>query len=117
MNIEIVEFYEDMRNDAKQILTGTLHVYLIDEEIDLRGVYVSKRKNYWYIGFPQKVGFDPDIEENVRYPVFSFTNAEKNKQLLNEIVTKGREYIEKNVLSKPQTEKIRNRTPELQASK
>jgi hypothetical protein len=44
MDVQIVEFYTIERNDEKQILKGSLHVYLPKIDADLRGVIVRKRK-------------------------------------------------------------------------
>lgn len=104
MNIEIVGFYEDSRDDAKQHLIGTLHVYLIDEEIDLRGIYVTKKKESWWFGMPQRKGKDEETGKAVWYPTFTFTDIEKQKSLMVAIRKGGREYIEKHVLKKEAVE-------------
>ncbi len=107
MKIEIVEFYLMGRNDEKQQLKGTLHIYLCDHDIDLRGISVTKRKDIWFFGMPSRNGIDPDTEKNVQYPIFSFTNREKSKQLLDEIIQKGKEYILRNVLETKDLETLK----------
>ena len=93
MNIEIVEFYPLERDDKKQTLKGSLHVYLIDLGVDLRGVFVNKKKNSWFLSPPHMFGKDPETGEKVRFPVFSYVNQEKEKELKKGIREKGREYI------------------------
>lgn len=44
MNIEILEFYPLEKNDEKQNLTGTLRIRLVEFEIEILGIYVSKER-------------------------------------------------------------------------
>jgi len=104
MDIEIVEFYAMERNDEKQILKGSLHVYLPKIDADLRGVIVRKKKDSWFFGLPTLFGIDPDTGEKVRFPVFTFVSREKTDELKKLIIEKGKEYIIKNIL-KPKPKK------------
>lgn len=97
MNIEIVEFYQTERDDEKQILKGTLHVNLIDYGIDLRGVLLSKRKNFWFVGLPCKISIDAETGEKVKYPIISFTDHEKTKKLIADIKEYAKEYVKKHL--------------------
>ena len=99
MNIEVVEFYETLREDHKQILKGTLHVYLIDCQIDLRGIHVSKQKGFWFFRIPHQWTLN-EVGEKLFYPVMSFIDKESNLMLMNLIREKGKEYIEQNYLFK-----------------
>lgn len=94
MKVEIVEFYEEERDDTRQRLRGSLHVFLPELNIDIRGCTVSKKKNYWHITLPFRKGFDHEKSEFVRYPVFSFLDREKNNELIREVRIEGRRYIE-----------------------
>lgn len=98
MEVEIVEFYPIERNDEKQTLFGSLHVYLVDIEVDLRGIQVKKRKNSWFFGLPSMVNLDQETKERVRFPVFAFVSREKTDALKKVITAKGKEYITKNYL-------------------
>lgn len=100
MKLEVIEFYTDKRDDAKQFLEGSMHVYLPEIDVDLRGVRVIKKKNYWKFIAPRKQGVDPDTQLTVKYPVFTFANEKKHKELLHLIKTKGVEYVTKQVLNK-----------------
>jgi hypothetical protein len=105
MDIEVVEFYTMERNDEKQTLVGSLHVYLTEMDVDLRGVLVKKRKDSWYFELPFLFGKDPETKQKVKFPVFSFVNREKTSELRNVVRDKGKDYIIKNVLAKPQEKK------------
>lgn len=98
MKLEVIEFYPERRDDGKQLLEGSMHVYLPDLDVDLRGVRVIKRKNHWKFITPRKQGVDQDTQLPVKYPVFTFANVKKHKELLDQIQTKGKEYITKKVL-------------------
>jgi hypothetical protein len=52
MKIEVVEFYPVKKGKPDQKLLGTLHVYLIEEEMDLRGVQVYKIPKGYFIRPP-----------------------------------------------------------------
>jgi hypothetical protein len=93
MEVEIVEFYPDPQV-KKGLLTGTLHAYICDLGIDIRGIIVKKRKENWYFGMPSRSAIDPETNGIVRYPVFSFSDKAKTDALIEEIRTKGRKYIE-----------------------
>lgn len=94
MNIEIVAFYQHEKDDAKQTLFGTLHVYLVDYDIDLRGVFVSRRKDAWFFSLPSRPGFDQATGKAIRYPCITFKSREKQNELIDAIREKGRAYIE-----------------------
>ena len=99
MNLEIVEFYLDKRDDAKQFLQGTLHVYLADFGIDLRGVFVMKKKNFWRFAIPHKKTIDPNTNKSVLYPIISFIDFKICDALMAEIRERGKEYIIANFLN------------------
>jgi len=98
MEIEVVEFYVSNRDDKKQTLNGTLHVYLVDLQIDVRGIKVLREKNSWRFNLPNARAVDEE-GKIVWYPLFSFTDRIKNTALLSQIRSKGREFVEKKLFS------------------
>jgi DNA-binding cell septation regulator SpoVG len=112
MRIEIVGFYEIERNDEKKFLKGTMHIYLIELGIDIRGLTVLRDNNKILIYMPQKISPDEETKEKIRYPIFQFTDMAKNKELIQEIRKLGVPFIKEEVLKmekkkfkKPRTEK------------
>lgn len=93
MDIEIIEFYLEQQDLSKQTLKGTLHIYLPKYDIDLRGVIVSRRKNFWFFGLPSKIGLDHETGQKIKYPIFTFTNSKKTEELLSNIRENGKSYI------------------------
>lgn len=99
MNIEIIEFYENFRDEPKEILLGSLHVRFVDLGIDLRGIFVSRRKNFWIVNLPGNKTKNEDGTD-VRYPIFSFTDREKTKELQQAVREKAIPFIQER-LTKP----------------
>ncbi len=96
MKIEIVEFYP-IKKTGKNF-TGTLHVYIIDTDQDIRGIYVSKDKKNWWFRIPSRTHYDEELKKELSYPIFSFTNVDKNKELLSLIISEGKKYIIENFI-------------------
>ena len=98
MQIEIVEFYPD--EIKSNFLKGSMHVYIVEEKIDLRGWMVIKNKETWLFHLPSKVGKDPETSKLIRYPTFAYNDPEKAKNLFELVRVKGIEYITKFFLTK-----------------
>src|SRR4029077_16940228 len=93
MEIEIVEFYPEP-NTKKGEKCGTLHVYLTNIGMDIRGIRCIKTKRGWVTLMPHKQGWEDG--KRVFYPVVSFTDIEIMKKLLLQIKEKGIAYIKEN---------------------
>jgi hypothetical protein len=93
MDIEVVEFYPNRTCFRKGCMFGTMHIYIIDTEQDIRGVKVFKKDKCYFFKMPYFIGYDEETKENVTYPMFSFTDVEKNKALMDAIVQRGTAYI------------------------
>lgn len=94
MNVEIIEFYPLYR-DAHQY-TGTIRLRLIDIGIDLLGVHVKRTKDRWFFNIPFKTGTD-DKNNLVQYPLISFIDKEKQRELINCIREKAPSFIEERI--------------------
>lgn len=87
MKIEFVEFYPSQnvlenKVSNKNNFLGTVHIYLIDEEMDIRGISVFKTGASLYFGFPYFNGIDPETKEKTRYPHVRFVNEKKQKEMI-----------------------------------
>ena len=94
MEIEVVEFYLIDHDKATDTIRGTLHIYVPEIDLDIRGCQVTKKKHRWFIGLPNRRAIDEDTGETVRFPLVSFADATKTTALVAELRTKGRAYIE-----------------------
>jgi hypothetical protein len=112
MKIEIVEFYPMEHDERKEFLNGTLRVKLLDIGIHILGIYVSKKKDFWFFNLPGKLATHHETGESVRYPFIVFEDLDKQKDLITAIREQGRAFIEKrlvdveNPLVFPQKSKI-----------
>lgn len=95
MEIEIVEYYPEIATTKKKCKQGTMHVYIIDIGMDIRGIRWIKTKKQWIMLMPHMPALDEG--KRVFYPVISFTDIDKMKDLLTQIKQKGLDYITKNV--------------------
>ena len=93
MEVEVIEFYPAEIDKQKSILKGTLHVYLPEIHVDMRGIHVSKKKNYWWFSMPRKYSIDETTKERVHYPTFAFTDFDKNNLLIESIREAAITYI------------------------
>lgn len=99
MDVEIVEFYPITKEEGR--FAGSLHVYIIDLHIDLRGIYVTfdqKRETKWKFTFPWIKTVDFETKEEVKFPVIQFSDRKKNFALMKQIRYRGKPYIQKNFL-------------------
>ena len=91
MEIEIQEFYSTKPRNPKCDLTGTLSIYVIDCDLDIRGIIVERVKGKYYFRLPSKAAFDAEGKplfeggKHVRYPTVTFTARQKHDKLIGEI--------------------------------
>ena len=94
LTVEIIANYPMKKlkvNDAK-VITGTLHIYLEDYDIDLRGVYYTVKAGKFFIRYASKKG---NLNGNLcDYLIFSFNSADKQKELTKAILTALYEFAE-----------------------
>lgn len=95
MNVEIMEFYPLERNDDRGILTGTLRVRLPDIGIQILGIFVSKKRQFWHLSLPIKQSTHHKTGAPVRYPTVVFDDDEKQSDLIAGIRTHGRTFVER----------------------
>jgi len=95
MKFEIVEFYPKKDGEKTSPLTlGTMHVYFIDIQMDLRGINVRQMGRKMMFSIP---GFRAlDDGKTVFCPFVDFTDRSIKKQLIDFLQTKGIQYIKKN---------------------
>lgn len=100
MKIEIQEFFPVKPRNKSHDLSGTLSVYVIDYDLDIRGIVVSRYKGKYFIQLPSKPAFDEDGKQKVengrkmRYPTVTFVSKDKQDALMQEIRKKAPEFIE-----------------------
>lgn len=93
MNVEILEFYPIEKNEERKTLTGTLRVKLPDLGIHILGIFVFRKNDYWHFTIPGRTGEHHETGVSVRYPFVVFEDRDKQKELIEAIREKGREFI------------------------
>lgn len=96
MDIEIVEAYDIVKKNKKSF-NWSVHVYICAEQFDLRGVFISKRGKSYFVHLPHRWTTDPETNENVCFPTFSYTSPEKNKDLIDSIREKAVPFIKEKI--------------------
>lgn len=95
LNIELVEFYELHESQRKEsVIAGTVHIYLINEDVDVRGLFYTYRKNDGQANL--QLPHQWQLDENghkVRFPTFTFVNREKTKFMIEETIRKVTELL------------------------
>lgn len=96
MNVDFVEFYMNAKEEDGSFFSGSLHIRLQDFGIDIRGIIVIMKDENWSFFLPNKMS---DVEgRKIRYPIFSFTDREKSKELLRIIIEKGKDFVSEKML-------------------
>jgi hypothetical protein len=91
MKVEVIEFYRV--NDYKKGFIGTLHVYLPDLDIDLRGCPVFKAKGGYIIHLPARGYVEEGTRKKKQYPIIGFTKRETYDELIKNLKTVGNEFL------------------------
>lgn len=92
MKVEVVEFYPLTPKKDSDFL-GTMHFYLEDLDVDLRGCPVFLRCKKFKIFLPSKIIWSPENNSRIVFPVFSFSNSQTKKRLVQEMARVGSAYI------------------------
>jgi hypothetical protein len=104
MEVEIKNFFPAERQDKKGLLKGSLHIIvkLIEAELNVRGILVSRQKGKWFFRMPFRLGTCHKTGNSVTFPIFIFSNDELNKSLLDGIYKKAPAFIEEFLKANPQ---------------
>jgi hypothetical protein len=85
MKFEFVEFYpidDQIREKMDKRWVGTLHIYAIECQLDIRGIRININKNGMYFNFPCFFGKDEETGKFIRYPHIRF-NEKTHTELMD----------------------------------
>ena len=94
LTVEIIANYpmKKLKVNNEEVITGTLHIYLEDYDIDLRGIYYTVKNGKFFIRYASKKG---NMYGNLcDYLIFSFNSKEKQAELTKSILTALYEYVD-----------------------
>lgn len=93
MQIEVVEFYPSQEIKKITDVTGSLSVYIIDMEMDLRGVIFQRKNNRIYISSPVRFYKEEETGRLRTYPVITFTDPEKQKDFTDSLIAAVKAFM------------------------
>lgn len=96
MKFELVDFYpmtDKNRGKSKKNVLGTVHLYVIECQIDIRGIRVVKNGKCVHFLMPHSFGQDHETGEKVKYPIFRFTNQKDHDEMMNFLHTQVKPQI------------------------
>ena len=98
MEVKFIAFYEEIFDKEKKVLKGSAHVYIVDLDMDLRGVDVLFEAGKAWITLPSQTRYDKEKQKDVRYPIIQFANREKTLILRKAVIKCVTKYINTNIL-------------------
>jgi DNA-binding cell septation regulator SpoVG len=93
MKVEVIEFYQDKQPKKSCTMSGTMHVYIPDFDLDLRGIVVLKGSKGYMFYLPSRFAID-ETGKKIMYPILSFADTRKHKQLIKDLRIVGIKFIE-----------------------
>lgn len=98
MKFELVDFYpitDKNRGNAKRNMLGTVHIYAIDCQLDIRGIKVTQQGKSLFFHIPHIFGQDHETGEKVKYPVFRWTNQSSHEEMMDFLHTEVKPIVKK----------------------
>ena len=86
MKFEFVEFYpltDKNRGNSKKNALGTVHIYAIECELDIRGINTSLKGRSIFFHIPHFTGKDHETGDPIRYPLIRWTNEKTQREMLD----------------------------------
>jgi heat shock protein HspQ len=100
MKFEFVEFYpypkQALLKKSRKRNVGTIHLYLIDGELDFRGIIVRIDGNHMFFNFPHFNAVDEN-HKTISYPFLRFMNENVHKEMHKYLQDVVRPQIEKRI--------------------
>lgn len=79
MKIQIINMYFSEEDFERDLFTGTAHIRLIDLNLEIKGIYFKKKKNFWLVSIPSNPFTNEETKKRMRYPVLTFSDKEQNQ--------------------------------------
>lgn len=97
MDIEIVNVYEQHRDDARKRFQGTMHIKVAlcnNVVVHLRGVFVKRTGDSWFFSNATKCASNPATGRIQQYPVVDFEDSSIRNEIHRYLCTQGRCYMQ-----------------------
>ena len=83
MKFELVDFYPADEINKRKNFVGTVHIYAIDCQLDIRGILVTTHGKGMFFNLPHFKAIDKETKSVVRYPLIRWTNEATHKEMMN----------------------------------
>lgn len=103
MKFELVEFYpaeEQANGKSKKGFVGTVHIYLADYGIDIRGIGVCVNTGRMFFNMPNRVVNNHESGFVFKYPIITWRNDSVNKELMDFLHDKVKPIVLESLNSK-----------------
>ena len=117
MDIEIVEAYLVMKDLNERPKGWSLHVYIPELDMDLRGIQLLKTSSGWYLRMPHLTNWGIDEKKMISFPVITFVENEKTRNFTNLIKEKGVALVEEKLKKGDEFKKLEKAKKEIQQEK
>ena len=98
MKFEFIEFYqstEETKSRRGPNCLGTVHIYCIDCELDIRGIAVRKVNKNIRFDVPFFYDIDKETGTRVKYPLVRFTNQQYHQEMIDFLQSDVKNEIKK----------------------
>lgn len=103
MKFELVEFYpadEKNRGNSRKSFVGTVHIYLHESGIDIRGIGVCYHGGRMFFNMPNRVINHPESGFVFKYPIINWRSESANKELMDFLHEKVKPIVLESLNSK-----------------
>jgi hypothetical protein len=83
MKFELVDFYPADEFNKRKNFVGTVHIYAIDCQLDIRGILVTTQGKGMFFNLPHFKAIDRETKTVVRYPLIRWTNDATHKEMMD----------------------------------
>lgn len=97
MKFEMVEYYPVIGLKKRKNFLGTVHIYVIDCQLDIRGIMVSRQGKGLYFNLPHFKAIDEETGLEVSYPLIRWENSATQKEMMNFLHEKVKPEILKRI--------------------
>jgi hypothetical protein len=95
MKIEIVNYYPRWWDKEKMHSEGSLHIYVEDWKLDIRGIMVKWNGSSAYVRMPQMTSYDYEQKRKIAFPIVGFTDNNAMRSFIELIRQELKPYLEK----------------------
>jgi|SRR5580693_1762261 hypothetical protein len=96
LKIEVIEVYLTTIDKSLRYIKGTMHIYIENDQLDIRGINVRFHKERWLIWLPEAYSKDEETGVPVKYPIPSYASNWKQAQLLSFLKKEAVQYMQAN---------------------